>query len=149
MNPGPSGSYRRTHQQQVNLEEMGQMPKVSRESATNVADFGQAEDRGEELDRYAVNFVTVRQDADLAPMLKGLPDDRCPCPHWGYVFSGALTWHYADHEEVCEAGDAYYAAPGHTPSAAAGSEFLQISPAEELRAVEAMIEKNMRAMQGS
>ncbi len=76
------------------------MPKVSRESAANVADMGLAEDRGEELDGYAVTFVTIRQDADLAPMLKGLPDDRCQCPHWGYVFSGTLTWRYADHEEV-------------------------------------------------
>ena len=67
----------------VNLEEMGQMPKVSRESAVNVADMGAAEDRGDELDGYAVTFVTIRQDADLAPMLKGLPDDRCQCPHWG------------------------------------------------------------------
>ena len=133
----------------VNLEEMDQMPKVSRQSAVNVADMGAAEDRGDELDGYAVTFVTIRQDADLAPMLRGLPDDRCQCPHWGYVFSGALTWHYADREEVCEAGDAYYAPPGHTPSATAGSEFLQISPAAELRAVEAAITKNMQAMQSA
>jgi mannose-6-phosphate isomerase-like protein (cupin superfamily) len=149
MNRAPSGSYRRTYQQQVNVEETSQMPKVSRESATNVADMGAAEDRGEELDGYAVTFVTIRQDADLAPMLKGLPDDRCQCPHWGYVFSGTLTWRYADHEEVCEAGEAYYAPPGHTPSATAGSEFLMFSPAEELRAVEAAINQNMQAMQGA
>ena len=149
MNRALSGSYRRTHQQQVNVEEMSQMPKVSRESATNVADMGAAEDRGEELDGYAVTFVTIRQDADLAPMLKGLPDDRCQCPHWGYVFSGTLTWRYADHEEVCEAGEAYYAPPGHSPSATAGSEFLLFSPAEELRAVEAVINQNMQAMQGA
>jgi hypothetical protein len=111
--------------------------------------MGLAEDRGEELDGYAVTFVTIRQDADLAPMLRGLPDDRCQCPHWGYVFSGTLTWRYSDHEEVCEAGDAYYAPPGHTPSATAGSEFLQISPAGELRAVEAAVTKNMQAMQGA
>jgi hypothetical protein len=149
MNAGPCGSYRRTGQQRVNLEEMGQMPKVSRESAANVADMGAAEDRGEELDGYAVTFVSIRQDADLAPMLKGLPEDRCQCPHWGYVFSGTLTWRYAGREEVCEAGDAYYAPPGHTPSATAGSEFLLISPAGELREVEAAIKKNMQAMQGA
>jgi hypothetical protein len=97
MNRAPSGSYRRRHQQQVNVEEMGLMPKVSRESATSVADMGAAEDRGGELAGYAVTFVTIREDADLAPMLKGLPGDRCQCPHWGYVFSGRLTWRYADH----------------------------------------------------
>jgi hypothetical protein len=128
---------------------MSKMPMVSRESAEKVADMGAAEDRGGELDGYAVSFVTIRQDADLAPMLKGLPDDRCQCPHWGYVFSGTLTWRYADHEEVCEAGDAYYAPPGHTPSATAGSEFLQISPAAELGAVEAAIRKNMQLVHGA
>src|SRR5258708_39653173 len=109
---------------------MGQMPKVSRESATKVADMGAAEDRGDELDGYAVSFVTIRQDADLATMLKGLPDDRCQCPHWGYVFSGRLTWHYADRDEVWEAGDAFYASPRHTPAGKTASDFLQISPAD-------------------
>ena len=61
MNPAPSGSYGRTHQQPVNLEEMGQMPKVSRESAENVADMGAAEDRGSELDGYAVTIGGVGQ----------------------------------------------------------------------------------------
>jgi hypothetical protein len=128
---------------------MGQMPKVSRASAANVADMGPAEDRSDELDGYAVSFVTIRQDVDLAPMLKGLPADRCQCPHWGYVFAGTLTWHYADRDDVCEAGDAFYAPPGHTPSATTGSEFFQISPAEDLRAVQAVMTKNMQAMQGA
>ncbi len=44
MNPAPCRSYRRTHQQPRNLEEMGQVPKVSRDSAANVADMGPAED---------------------------------------------------------------------------------------------------------
>jgi hypothetical protein len=38
---------------------------------------------------------------------------------------------------------------GHVPSATAVSEFLQISPAGELRAVEAAIKKNMQAAQGA
>jgi hypothetical protein len=53
-------------------------------------------------------------------VLKGFPDDRCQCPHWGYVFKGKLTWRFADQEEVFEAGDAFYVPPGHTPVAAAG-----------------------------
>ncbi len=52
------------------------MSKVSKESASKVSDFGVAEDRTEEFDGYTVNFVSIRQDYDLAPMLKGLPDDR-------------------------------------------------------------------------
>jgi len=123
------------------------MPKVSRESATHVDDYGIAEDRHEELDGYAVSFVSIREEMDLAPMLKGLPNDQCQCPHWGYVFKGRLTWSFGDHEEVYEAGDAFYVPPGHTPKADAGSEFVQFSPADELRATEEAIAKNMQAMQ--
>jgi len=124
------------------------MAKVSRESASRVEQHGPAEDRTEELDGYSVSFVSISQEMDLAPMLEGLPDDRCQCPHWGYVFKGRLTWRFADHEEVTGAGDAFYAPPGHAPKAEAGSEFVQFSPADELRATEAAIMKNMQERQG-
>ena len=107
-----------------------------------------AEDRTEEFDGYTVNFVSIRQDADLAPMLKGLPDDRCQCPHWGYVFKGKMTVRYADHDEVIGPGEAFYIPPGHTPAADAGTEFVQFSPTDELAISEAVMAKNMQEMQG-
>jgi Cupin domain len=125
------------------------MPKVSRDSASQFREFPVAEERTGELDGYTVNFVTIRESHDLAPMLKGLPGDACQCPHWGYVFKGRLTWRYGDREEVVEAGDAFYAPPGHAPEAEAGSEFVQFSPSEELRATEAAIMANMQKMQSA
>ena len=124
------------------------MPKTSRETAT-VDDFGIAEDRHQDLDGYTVNFVTVRQDADLAPMLKGLPDDRCQCAHWGYVFEGRLTFTFADREEVYEAGDAFFTPSGHTPRADGGTSWVQFSPTQELEVTDAAIARNMQAMQGT
>ena len=44
-----------------------------------------------------------------------------------------MTFRFADHEEVFEAGDAFYLPPGHIPTAEAGTEFVQFSPAEELQ----------------
>jgi hypothetical protein len=123
------------------------VPKASRESAPEVDDRGSAQDRHAELDGYTVNFVSIRESIDLAPLLKGLPDDLCPCPHWGYVFKGRLIWRFADREEVIEAGDAFYAPPGHAPIAEAGSEFVQFSPTEMLRDVEAAMLKNVEATQ--
>ncbi len=123
------------------------MPKVSKESAATVEDYGIAEDRHEDVEGYTVNFVTIRQESDLAPMLKGLPDDRCHCPHWGYVFSGTLTFTFADREESYRAGDAFYAPPGHTPRGDAGTEFLQFSPSAELEVSLSAIKANMQAMQ--
>lgn len=122
------------------------MPKVSRESAAHVEDYGDALDHHEDLDGYMINFTEIRSDSDLAPLLKGLPDDRCQCPHWGYVFTGKITWTYADREEVCEAGDAFYAPPGHSPRAEAGTQFVQFSPSERLHETMAAIAKNMQAM---
>src|SRR4051794_14214614 len=101
------------------------MPKVSMESAAQVEDHGMVEDRHEDIDDYTVNFVTFRQAVDATPLLKGLPGDSCPCPHWGYVLEGQLTYRFADHEEVFAAGDAFYLPPGHVPTAAAGSRLVQ------------------------
>jgi len=40
---------------------------------------------------YAVGFERYPADVDLAPFFAGLPDDRCQCPHWGYVIHGKVT----------------------------------------------------------
>jgi hypothetical protein len=124
------------------------VPKVSKDSATQGGDYGPVLDRAEQLDGYTVNFVEFREDLDQAPLLKGLPDDRCQCPHWGYVFKGRLTFRFADREEVHEAGDAFYLPAGHVGVAnEPGTEFVQFSPTAELRETEAVITKNMQAMQ--
>jgi len=124
------------------------MPKVSRDSAEHVDDHGVVEDRHEDVDGYTVNFVSFRQDVDGTPLLKGLPGDRCPCPHWGYVLKGRLTYRFADHDEVFEAGDAFYLPAGHVPLAEAGSELVQFSPSQQLHEVDAVMLKNVMAMQG-
>ena len=124
------------------------MPKVSSENA-QVEDHGAVFDRHGEVDGYTVNFVEFRQDMDQTPMLKGLPDDRCQCPHWGYVFKGKLTFRFADHDEVFEAGDAFYLPPGHIGvQNEPGSEYVQFSPTKELKETEEVMMKNMREMQG-
>jgi hypothetical protein len=124
------------------------MPKVSKERASQGGDHGPVVDRSEELAGYTVNFVTFREDIDQTPLLKGMPDDRCQCPHWGYVTKGRLTFRFADHEEVFEAGDAFYLPPGHIGVGnEPGSEYLQFSPSDELRQVSAVIMKNMQEMQ--
>ena len=33
--------------------------------------------------------------------------------NWGYVFKRKLTWQFADHKRVCEAGDTFYVLSGH------------------------------------
>jgi hypothetical protein len=124
------------------------MPKVSSENA-QVEDHGPVLDRHGEVDGYTINIVEFRQDMDQTPILKGLPDDRCQCPHWGYVLKGKMTFRFADHDEVFEAGDAFYLPPGHIGiQNEPGTEYVQFSPTRELNETSAVIMKNMQQMQG-
>jgi hypothetical protein len=122
------------------------VPKISRDSA-EVEDVGVLVDRSGALDGWTLNFLTFRQDVDATPLLTGAPDDRCQCPHWGYVLQGRLTYRVGDREEVFEAGDAFYLPPGHIPVGnEPGSEFVQFSPTEELSQTQAVMRKNMAAI---
>ena len=71
------------------------MPKTSRETAA-VEHHGPVTDRHAELDGYTVNIVSFDQDIDATPLLKGLPDDACSCPHWGYVLRGRVTFRFPE-----------------------------------------------------
>jgi hypothetical protein len=125
------------------------MPSVARDRIAETADYGVVEDRHEDVEGITIQFLTFREDVDSTPLLHGLPDDRCNCPHWGYVFTGKLTFDLGDSEEAYEAGDAFYLSHGHIPRAEPGTEYVQFSPAEALHAVSEHMQKNMAAMQGA
>jgi hypothetical protein len=101
--------------------------------------------RHAQLDDFTVVFENYHVDADGAPVFKGLPDDRCQCPHWGVVHSGMLELRYVDHTEVYEAGDAYYALPGHVPWPHSGTEIVEFSPTRALQATMSVLAANMAA----
>ena len=58
---------------------------------------------------------------------------------------GRMVVRYDDHEEVCEAGDAFYMSPGHAPAADAGTEILMFSPTPEFEELQAAIMKAMQS----
>ena len=121
------------------------MGRAAKETTPTIMDFEAVEDRACEIDDYTVDFLTVHQYTDLAPMFVGLPDGRCQCPHWGVMAKGRMTVTYADRVEVFEAGDAFYMPPGHTPAIDAGTEFTMFSPTDLLAATEAAIAKGLEA----
>jgi hypothetical protein len=124
------------------------MPKASRETVSKIEDYGPLEERREDFEDTTIQFLTTHEDLDATPLMKGLPDDRCSSPHWGYVFKGRLTFDCGDHEEVFEAGDAFYLPPGHIPtSSEPGTEYLQFSPTKELDVVSDVIMRNVQQMQ--
>ena len=97
-------------------------------------------DMNVELERFPAGL-------DTAPVFKGLPDDRCQCPHWGYVLKGRIRIRYADHDELLNAGDVYYLAPGHLPLFEEDSEVVEFSPKGEYQKTMEVAEQNLAAMQ--
>ena len=121
------------------------MPRFSRDETPVLVDAPEIEGRYAEVAGWTVGFETFHQDVDAAPVFRGMPDDRCQCPHWGYVLAGELTMTYADGTETYRAGDAYYLPPGHVPTVTAGTSIVEFSPAEEHAAMMAVIGANMAA----
>lgn len=123
------------------------MPKASKNSASEAVELEGYEGRFENFeDGYTVAFEKYSADADLTPFFTGLPNDQCQCAHWGYVIEGKVTFKFADHDETYEAGDAYYAPPGHTPVLYAGTEVVEFSPTHELQQTFDVVSKNMESV---
>jgi hypothetical protein len=94
--------------------------------------FGDASEYGE----LSGEYFTFAAGTDITPLLAGLEDDHCQCPHWGYVLTGDLGVSYADgSEETTRTGDLFYWPPGHTVRAREDSEIVMFSPQDEHSAV--------------
>jgi hypothetical protein len=120
------------------------MPKASKETASRSMAVEGYEGHLEDLgDGWTVAFERYEMNADLEPFFRGLPDDRCQCPHFGYVLAGKVTFRFANREETYEAGDAYYAPPGHTPVMFDGTEVVEFSDTAELARTMEVVSRNM------
>ena len=56
-----------------------------------------------------------------------------PVPALGYLIKGRARIHYADHDEVLQAGDIYALTPGHTCFFEEATDLIEFSPAAEHR----------------
>jgi hypothetical protein len=117
--------------------------------APELVDHGLVEVRTSELDGFTVDFLTVKAPVDMTVMLRGLPDGRCQCPHWGVLTQGSMVVRYGDHEETVRTGDVFYMTPGHVPSYEVGTQLIQFSPTEELKATDEAIMRNLQVLQGT
>ncbi len=89
-----------------------------------------------------VVYHTNKKQVDVTPLLKGLPNNRDPCPHWGVVTKGQIRILYDEKEEIVKAGEAYYMPPGHTVIAEAGSESWEFSPKDKIKQTLEVIARN-------
>ncbi len=96
-----------------------------------------------------VAYNELPAGTDFAPLLAGLKNDSCHCPHWGYVVEGELVTKYDDgREERLTAGDVFYMPPGHTASVTKDLKFIDFSPEKELDEVLGHIAKKMAEFGG-
>ena len=91
-----------------------------------------------------VAFNEIPAGTDFSPLLQGLKNNSCHCPHWGYVVDGELLIKYDDGiQESLIAGDVFYLPPGHTALVVKDLKFLDFSPEKELNEVMSHIAKKM------
>lgn len=90
-----------------------------------------------------VGYENYRKAFDVSPFLKGLPEDKCQCRHWGVVMKGRVHVAYGDHTETYEAGQAYHARPGHSVAADAGTQLWEFSPKQEFGPTAETVARNM------
>jgi hypothetical protein len=98
--------------------------------------------RGSDWGDLRSAFVALPTGTDVTPLVKGLPDDRCSAPHWGYVIKGQVRVIYADHQEVLRAGDLYYLPSGHTAIVEEDYEAVEFSPPAAHEQVLDVIKRN-------
>jgi hypothetical protein len=91
-----------------------------------------------------VAFNEMPKGPDMTPLLKGLKNDSCHCPHWGYILEGAIRIIYDDNtKEVVKAGDVFYWPAGHTAIVEENLKLIDFSPEKELDEVMEHVGKRM------
>lgn len=79
-----------------------------------------------------VCFNELPKGTDFTPLLKGLENDDCHCPHWGYVISGSMLVKYHNGtQETVNDGDLYYLPGGHTVIVQEDVKLIEFSPSKE------------------
>lgn len=102
--------------------------------------------RAAEWGEMNVAIESLPGGLDTAPVFAGLPDDRCQCPHWGYVVKGTFRVRYADREETLQAGDSYHLTPGHTCVFDEDTEIVEFSPKGEYQKTLEVVVRNVAAL---
>jgi hypothetical protein len=102
---------------------------------------------GRQIDAGEIRIAFESMPANFPPdesLFQGLPNDRCQCDHWGYVFKGSFRVTYKDGlEEIIRTGEAYHLRPGHFVQTIEPVELLELSPVAEHDRTMATIARNM------
>jgi len=96
-----------------------------------------------------IAFNELPKGFDFTPLLHGLENNSCHCPHWGYIIQGAIRIVSDDgSEEVSKTGDIFYWPKGHTAIVEENLKFIEFSPEKELNEVLEHVGKRMVELGG-
>jgi hypothetical protein len=110
------------------------MTRIALEDMETVMSAGPLSVRIADAGEMAVLRTSLPAGADFTPQLRAVNPNACEVPHWMYVISGALhIGHNDGRVDVGRAGDVIYAEPGHTAWVEVDTEFVEISPRQEIR----------------
>lgn len=81
---------------------------------------------------------------DFAPLMKGLKNNSCQVPHWGYILKGSMQVKYDDGTVVVlKAGDAFYMFPGHVAVVLEDLKLVDFSPEKEMNELIKHVEEKL------
>jgi hypothetical protein len=95
----------------------------------------------------AVAYYEMPPMPSTPNLLEGLPNDSCPCPHWGYMLKGSMHLRYDNgEEETVHAGEVFYFPAGHIGWSEEEIAWIEFSPEKELKEVLAHVGRKMQEM---
>jgi hypothetical protein len=108
------------------------MPAFSQDQVPVEFEVDVAQTRTVDQGGMTIAFERLSAGVETAPLYKGLPDDACQSPHWGYLIEGRLRVLSTDGtEESIVAGQAYHLPAGHNVVVEEDALILELSPTEE------------------
>ena len=94
-----------------------------------------------------MGFNELPKGTDFTPLLKGLNNNSCHSPHWGYVLEGKILLKYDNgQDETVSAGEFYYWPAGHTAIVLENIKFIEFSPTKEYTEVITHVGQKMAEM---
>jgi len=124
----------------INKNDVPEVINIPGAVARQEMNFGDATPYG----TIAGEYFSLSAGVDFAPLLKGLKNDHCQSPHWGYLIGGEIIVNYTDgSEETVSSGDLFYWPPGHTIRITADAEVILFSPQHEHCSVVSHVQKQL------
>ena len=108
-----------------------------------VFEDGLTEGRLANWGELTVTYERWQGPQDLSSLHRGLPNDRCQSPHWGYLLRGQLRVLFPDKEKVIQSGQAFYLAPDHSLIVNQDAEVIHFSPKGSYELTVEAIKRNL------